>query len=66
MSDRDAILLMGEAFPECPTCGKRLIMSDNPVDQDEDGPIYAGVCTVHGTFLLQDDPEEEGEEDGDD
>ena len=57
------ILLMDEQFPTCPTCGVRLLVSDNPVDSDEDGPIYAGVCATHGTWRLQDDPDPESDED---
>lgn len=59
------IILMGEEMPACPMCGARLSVSDNPVASDGDGPIYAGVCAVHGTWRLQDDPEGDSEEDED-
>lgn len=37
---------------ECPTCNRRLAFED-PIDEDQDGPIYEGECSVHGTFLVQ-------------
>jgi hypothetical protein len=37
---------------ECPECGRRLEFAD-PVDHDEDGPIYEGECSTHGMFLVQ-------------
>lgn len=50
--------MMGEEMPECPICGVRLIVSDEPVDVDEDGPIYLGICQTHGEWLLQDEIED--------
>jgi hypothetical protein len=45
---------------ECPHCGRRLEFGD-PVDHDDDGPIYEGECDVHGTFLVQavEEPEDD-------
>ena len=35
-----------------------------PVDEDEDGPIYEGECATHGIYLVQaanEDTDDEGE-----
>lgn len=57
-NNSNAIIMMGEEMPECPICGVRLIVSDEPVDEDEDGPIYLGICQTHGEWLLQDEIED--------
>lgn len=57
------ITLMCEQPPTCGECGRRLNVSDQPVDHDQDGPIYAGNCPDHGIWLLQDDPGHDEEED---
>lgn len=45
---------------ECPHCGHRLDFG-NPVDEDSDGPIYEGECSLHGPFLVQavEEPDED-------
>lgn len=63
MTEQREILLVGEEFATCPTCGVRLAVTDNPVDEDRDGPLFAGVCAKHGTWLIQDHVEEETEDD---
>ena len=55
------ILLMTEEPERCPECGIRLDITDRPVDHDRQGPIFAGVCAVHGTWLVQDYNEETGQ-----
>lgn len=42
----------------CPDCGRRLDF-DEPVDEDADGPIYEGMCPLHGSFLVQSVEEED-------
>lgn len=56
MSD---ILQFGEDMPSCPTCGRRLMITDKPVRRDDDGDIHAGICIDHGTWLVQSCEEEE-------
>ncbi|SFJ48411.1 hypothetical protein SAMN03159338_1522 [Sphingomonas sp. NFR04] len=36
----------------CPKCGARLETGE-PVDIDDDGPIFKGRCASHGEFLVQ-------------
>lgn len=64
-TDRNAVLLFGEEMPTCPECGRRLMVSEAPVREDQDGPIHAGICPEHGAWLVQDAPEDEDEEDED-
>lgn len=61
MADRIIYAFCETAF-ECPECSRRLDF-DEPVDHDEDGPIYEGTCLVHGVFLVQ--SVEEADEDDD-
>lgn len=58
------IYVFYETAFECPECGLRLDFAD-PVDHDDDGPIYQGECVAHGQFLVQsalEDTEEDTEE----
>lgn len=56
-----AILVMTDQPEACPECGVRLEITDTPVDHDGQGPIFAGVCRTHGTWLVQDETETEQE-----
>lgn len=66
MTDERPILIMGEEMPTCPECGRRLVVSDAPIGQDAEGPIYVGMCQEHGAWRLQDDPDAETGEDTED
>ena len=52
------ILLMDEQSPACPECGRRMEVSEMPVASDADGEIHVATCIMHGTWRVQDDPEE--------
>lgn len=59
---REIYVFYDTAF-ECPVCQRRLEFNE-PVDKDEDGPIYEGECATHGTYLVQaanEDTDDEGE-----
>lgn len=50
---RPILLVNPDDMALCPECGRRLGMDHTILDEDEDGPIFDGVCAEHGSWKIQ-------------